>query len=59
MYFYYKKAKMAFWQTALSRVVIPIPVFIIPIGGMSIFKSLGLFPKGNVAGNLFSSGKFQ
>ncbi|KAL4478069.1 hypothetical protein ABPG72_013508 [Tetrahymena utriculariae] len=49
-------AKIAYWQTAASRVIIPIPVFFIPIGGIKLLKYYGYFPKGNLAGNVVSSG---
>lgn len=49
-------AKMAFWQTALSRVVIPIPVFLIPIGGINYLMKTGRFPKGAAAGNALKIG---
>ncbi|EGR28399.1 tricarboxylate carrier family protein, putative, partial [Ichthyophthirius multifiliis] len=48
-------AKIAFFQALASRVIIPIPVFMIPIGGMNLLKYYNKYPKGKLSQNIFGS----
>lgn len=60
LFFYFIcKAKKAFWQTALTRVLIPIPIFFIPNAYLMFLTKKKLISKSKLLNVLNYAGKLM